>query len=500
MNLKKYWILTSLATFILLPVWLNGSLLLLGMTTAANPLLLPLGILPFLALIYAIYRFGKKATLPDTFLSRYGPLIAPILFILVAWLLMAFLNGGDFTKSSYVNFGLVIFLPSFVFLFIAALSGSLWVLPVSSVASCLFFMACFAVGTWRGKRFATRGSNKALHALALVLILAFAAAVQRHVQYQHVLPADHMGLRNDASQDDTDTYTLSRDYAPFSGRTRLVSPKTPPSLQIDQDYPRLDGAVALIPIYAAAANAIYQENKEQGNEARKKAVGFSETSPAAYKALLDGQADIIFALAPSEEQVKEAAKKGITYTSTPIGREAFVFLVNEKNPVTNLSVKQVRDIYSGKIDNWQKVGGAPGKILAFQRNEGSGSQTAMQRYVMRGASMRRPLEIEYHESMGGIVRRIADYRNLDHAIGYSFRYYATVMYSTPGIRLLSIDNVAPTVENIRNGTYPFTGDIHMVTARPLSENARKLHDWFLSEEGQQLIEEVGYVPLKGDSR
>ena len=493
MNLKKYWILTSLAAFILLPVLLNGSLLLLGMIISASFWLLPLAILPVLVVTYAIYRFGKKATLPDTFLSRYGPLIAPILFILVAWLLMAFLNGGDFTKASYVNFGLVIFLPSFVVLFFGAFSGTLWLVPVLSIASHLFFMACFAVGTWRGKRFATLENRKALHALALILILASAAAVQRHVQYQYVLPADRTELRDDS-------YTLRRNYAPFTEGTRLVSPKTPPSLRIDRDYPKLDGAVALIPIYAAAANALYQKNKEQSDDARKKAVGLSETSPAAYKALLDGHADIIFALAPSEEQVKEAAEKGITYTLTPIGREAFVFLVNEKNPVTNLSIEQVRNIYSGRINNWQEVGGAPGKILAFQRNEGSGSQTAMQRFVMRGASMRKPLETEYHGSMGGIIRRIADYRNLDHAIGYSFRYYATVMYATSGIRLLAIDNVAPTVENIRNGTYPFTGDIHMVTARPLSENARKLHDWFLSDEGQQLIEEAGYVPLKSDSR
>ncbi|MCL2658625.1 MAG: hypothetical protein FWD62_14670 [Betaproteobacteria bacterium] len=99
-----------------------------------------------------------------------------------------------------------------------------------------------------------------------------------------------------------------------------------------------------------------------------------------------------------------------------------------------------------------------------------------------------------------IIRKVADYRNLDHAIGYSFRFYAMVMYPIPGIRLLSIDNIAPTVENIRNGGYPFTDNIYMVNARPLSENARKLHDWFLSDEGQQLIVEAGYVPLKGDSR
>jgi len=293
------------------------------------------------------------------------------------------------------------------------------------------------------------------------------------------------------------------DYTPFARKTSLISPKTPPSLQIDRDYPKLDGAEALIPIYAAAANAIYRKGKNQydrgGKDPRKKAVRFSEKTPAAYQALINGQADMIFALAPSEEQKKEAAEKGITYTLTPIAREAFVFLVNEQNPVEGLSIGQIRDIYSGKTDNWQEVGGTPGKIMAFQRNKNSGSQTAMLRNVMHETPMRNPLEIEYYSGMGELLYAIANYRNLGKAIGYSFRYYATVMNSVPGIRLLAVDGVAPTVENIRNGSYPFTEDFYIVTTRPLSKNASKLRDWFLSDEGQQFIAQVGYVPIRGNS-
>jgi len=454
--------------------------------------------------------------LPDSFLSRYGPFIAPIIFTLAVWLLITSVNGGNFQKG-IINFGLIVFLPSFVSFFLGLLSGDFLFVLISSIIAYLFFIVCFAVGTWRGKRFRTLENKKALYALALILVLASITTVQSYVQYHSVLRPDPKypelrdvrddiyGLNPDLgySEQQDDSYVLRRKYAPFSEETRLVSPKKPPLLQIDRDYPKLDGAVALIPIYAAAANAIYKENKKQGNEAdgtfRENAVGFSETTPAAYKALINGQADIIFAAAPSEGQIKEAAEKGITYTLTPIGREAFVFIVNEQNPVTNLSIEQIRGIYSGKINDWQEVGGASGKILAFQRNEGSGSQTAMLRYVMAGTPMRKPLEAEYHRGMGGIIREVANYRNLDHAIGYSFRFYATTMYSVPGIRLIAINNIEPTVENIRNSAYPFTGDIYMVTARPLSENAKKLHDWFLSDEGQQLIEDVGYVSLKRGS-
>ncbi|MCL2658624.1 MAG: substrate-binding domain-containing protein [Betaproteobacteria bacterium] len=360
----------------------------------ANPWVLPLGIFPLLVLGHVIYKFGKDTVLPDTFLSRYGPFLAPILCTLVVWLFMASVNGGDFSKHSYGNFGLLVFLPSFAFYF-WAISRTYWFLPALTIAGSLFFIVCFAVGTWRSKRLATRENKKGLYALGLILILASVATVQGYTQYRSVLHPDP-----NYPEPSNDAYSLRRDYGPFDGNSKLVSPKKPPSLQIDQDYPKLDGAVALIPIYAAAAKAIYRVGEAQDSEnLRKKAVGFSETTPAAYKALLDGRAEIIFTLAPSDEQVKEAAEKGVAYTLTPIAREAFVLLVNEQNPVTNLSAAQIRDIYSGKIKDWREVGGAPGKIMAFQRNAGSGSQTAMLR-VMDGTSMREPLKAEYHESMG----------------------------------------------------------------------------------------------------
>ena len=98
--------------------------------------------------------------------------------------------------------------------------------------------------------------------------------------------------------------------------------------------------------------------------------------------------------------------------------------------------------------------------------------------------------------MGGIVSQVAEFRNSTAAIGYSFRWYATVMNGNPGIKLLAIDGVEPTVDNIRNGSYPFTIDVYAVTARTTNPNAAKIVDWITSDEGQKLIEKVGYVGLK----
>jgi len=477
---RKYWILTILAMVIALPVALTFIFAL----TAGGGIFSLFGVLLFLLLIYLIYRVGKGTALPDTFLLRYAPLIAPILVTLVAWLVMASVNGGNFTSlEKPINFGLFIFLPFFALLFF---DEPYWLLPVAAIGAYLLFIGCFALGTWRSQRLRTTGNKPAPYALALILALAAAATAQGYVQYHGVLHPDrnHPELKESSSWADD----------------KLISPATPPSLQIDGDYPRLDGAEALIPVYAAAAKAIYRKSEAQGidfeeNTPRYQAVKHSQSTPEAYRGLLSGKVDMIFAAAPSEEQKQDAAANGMSYTLTPIGKEAFVFLVNEHNPVTSLSVEQLHDIYSGKINDWKEVGGGTEKIMAFQRNEGSGSQTAMLRNVMRGTPMRKPLEAEYVSGMDGLLRGVASYRNYGNAIGYSFRYYATIMNAVPGIRLLAVNGIAPTVENIRNGSYPFTEDFYIVTIHPLSGNAAKLRDWFVGDEGQRFIEEVGYVPL-----
>ena len=96
--------------------------------------------------------------------------------------------------------------------------------------------------------------------------------------------------------------------------------------------------------------------------------------------------------------------------------------------------------------------------------------------------------------MGGIIERVADYRNKSGSIGFSFRYYVEGIIKNPDIKLIAIDGVAPTVENIRSGLYPIVTPVYAVTyeGNP-NPNVDRLVDWVLSEEGQAIIEETGYV-------
>lgn len=172
-----------------------------------------------------------------------------------------------------------------------------------------------------------------------------------------------------------------------------------------------------------------------------------------------------------------------------------MFIANQNNPVQSLSEEQIRAIFSGKITRWNEVGGADKAIQPWQRPEDSGSQTVMLAKVMRGEPMLPPKETEFASAMEGVIHEVAEYQNTRGAIGYTFRYYATQMNSNKNIKLLSINGIAPTVENIRNGSYPYTVDVYMVTREHASTETQKLVAWFLSPQGQRLVQDVGYVPL-----
>ncbi|MGL4941708.1 MAG: PstS family phosphate ABC transporter substrate-binding protein [Thermoguttaceae bacterium] len=285
--------------------------------------------------------------------------------------------------------------------------------------------------------------------------------------------------------DETNLYS----YHPFSRNNKLVVIKDA-TLAIEENHPRLHSPIALYPIAAAAVQAIYLGVNE--NEAQSLVKG--GTSPQAFDSLISGGSDAIIALRPSDKQLQAAAAAGKTLTITPIGREAFVFFVNTRNPVSSLTAEQIRRIYSKEVTVWDEVGGTHNKIVPFQRPEGSGSQTAMQRF-MGTTPLATPLKEEYQRLMGGIVNRVADYRNYPHAIGYSFRYYVTTMFANANIKLLTVDGVEPTEETIRNGDYPLVSELCFITAGSDNPHLDALRAWFLSPQGQQLVADVGYVSL-----
>ncbi len=278
-------------------------------------------------------------------------------------------------------------------------------------------------------------------------------------------------------------------YKPFAEGNLLECMKGEATLKIDHDYPRLDGATAAYPVYGAMVQAIYIGLDES---TVREYVACTKTDKA-YQRLIDGEIDIFFGAQPSKQQMQVAQEKGLEFELIPIAREAFVFFVNTDNPIESLTLTQIQDIYLKRITNWRELGGADEKIMPFQRPENSGSQTIMLANVMSGSTLPAPFHEEYATGMGGVINKVAEYRNYSSAIGYSFRFYATGMNPNESIKLLAIGGIAPKKENIQSGAYPFTIDVYAVTTGVKNENTKKLLDWILSEQGQMFIEQCGYV-------
>ena len=284
-------------------------------------------------------------------------------------------------------------------------------------------------------------------------------------------------------------------YEPFKANSKVVMLENDSTLKLMENLPKLDGATALYPLYSAFVQAVYPEGYypyyfEKNDE---DLVVCTQTN-GAYQRLISGNADIIFVAGPSKEQLKMAENLGIELIFTPIGYEAFVFFVNSKNPVDNLSINDIHAIYSGTIKNWKDIGGKNAEIKAFQRPENSGSQTALIKYMGEIQLMDPPKE-DVADVMSGIISKVSSYKNYNSAIGYSFLFYATEMVRDNKIKLLSVNGIKPTRENVSNGIYPYTGEFYAVTVKTDNPNIQFFIDWILSEQGQELVAKTGYSPL-----
>lgn len=356
---------------------------------------------------------------------------------------------------------------------IVILNGHIHFLPlVYTVPVCLFVLLVAGIFNWIH-------TKKKRRCLMSVLGVAIVIALIPPIQHYYKLSIPTVDAEIDVSA-----------YQPFTQGNQVVKADEKASLQLTEPLPRLDGATAMYPLYAAFVEATYPEGDYQPYNSR---VQVSRT-PEAYQNLIAGNVDLIFVAAPSASQEWQAEKEGLTFDMTPIGREAFVFFVHHKNSVDNVTLEQVKKIYAGEITNWRDVGGDDEAIRAFQRPADSGSQTALEKLMGNMPIMKAPSE-NIASGMGGIIHEVSQYRNYKNAMGYTFRYYSTEMVQNKKIKLLSIDGVAPTKENIRNGTYPLVSEFYAVTAGTENENVQKLIDWILTDEGQALVEKVGYVPV-----
>ncbi len=469
--------------------------------------------IPFVASLLAV---GSVILAGGMQLARILPfiVIALCIFGLVYWL-------RESLETSVVMFVLGWFCVSAIVTIVCALLGNgsmagsamyavLWVtFPVFipavllsfygelslSVMFCLWSVLCLMIAMilFLKKR------NRLLVRMGLCIVLALSVGVG--VIYYNRAEKRYAGhgfaYMNGFSSTDLTDYTV------YAKDSKLASLAHDASVTIDMDYPVMDGAEACYPLYAAVAKAMYANIEQIEQDAlhsdnqytNGKYVSFTNSVRGFDRLVYEKDVDLFFGAKPSPDQLKTAAMEGIELEVIPIGKEGFVFFTQDDNEVSSLTREQLKEIYHGNITNWQEVGGKNQKIVAFQRPENSGSQTMME-YFMGDVSLKKPLAYERVSAMGGVVHEVAQYVNERGAIGYTFRYFLEGLNQEKGVKILGVDGVMPTVENIRNGSYPLVVNVYVIYRKDTENpNVGKVVDFLLSEEGQSLIEKTGYAPL-----
>ncbi|MFY4774147.1 PstS family phosphate ABC transporter substrate-binding protein [Metabacillus sp. RGM 3146] len=409
----------------------------------------------------------------------------PLAYTALLWAVCMMVSFGYVGHMSWVVYSFLHFpfIPAF---FISNIEGEsrifLWA-PLSFELA--FFVPVMVKILFQKKGFLIPRKNSIIVLSIILLAFASGGAVQWQ-RSKSVLPSYGFAYGGGYSSTDLRLYEVSN---PDNKLPKLKN-RSDFTINNPKQMPVLDGAEAAFPVYSAFANAVYENIKDVSKQ--KDIVSFSNTIYA-YERLLSEDVDIYFGAEPSVKQREMAKKAGKELVMTPIGKEAFVFFVNQHNPIDSLSVSDIKGIYSGGIKNWAQLGGKSDRIVAFQRPEDSGSQTLLEK-IMADQPIIKPMKEEVPAGMGGIIEQVADYRNFENAIGFSFRFFATGMRDSSNIKLLAINGVKPDPENISSRSYPFTASLYAIT---LKSNKNKtitpFLNWMKGPQGQKLVEDVGYI-------
>ena len=276
-------------------------------------------------------------------------------------------------------------------------------------------------------------------------------------------------------------------------------------------YPRLDGSTVMVPM------AVEFARQHLGlSEADLGSFVTFSTTHNAYLNLIQSSSggssvlvtknewmdisrpvDLMLGTEPSDEEIALAESLGVTLVKKPVCYDAFVFITHVSNPVESLTLDEIRAIYRGEITNWQELGGNDAAIEAYQRDQNSGSQTAMENLVMQGETIlsSQTVGIYFVGEMSALVSKIGGYSSTENGIGYTYKYYIDELYRDEAVKVLAIDGVYPDDESIRSGDYPLATQYYGVIREGDEEEAGGLFlDWILSEEGQRCVAQAGYIP------
>ncbi len=258
----------------------------------------------------------------------------------------------------------------------------------------------------------------------------------------------------------------------------------------EKEWPVIDGSAAFLPYYTAAAARLLDVSEEAASRYVR-----CSTTDFAYTDLIYGKADLAFCFLPPEDIARLASREGVTLACYPVLNEAFVFYVSPDNPVESLTLEQLRGIYAGTVVNWSEVGGNDETILPFQLTEGNSGQEALTRFVIPKGELAEAPQVLQPGSMGEEADVTAVFDGSKGALGYGYLHAVQIRNEKTPYKLLKIEGIEPSEENIQSGAYPLISQACAVIRGGEEEtSAGQFAQWCAWPLGQALAKEKGYVP------
>lgn len=216
-------------------------------------------------------------------------------------------------------------------------------------------------------------------------------------------------------------------------------------------------------------------------------------------AMINGQVDLANASrAMKEEELEEARANGIEPLEHAVAGDAIAVVVHPSNPVDNLTLQQISDIYTGKFTNWQQVGGENRPIVLLSRESNSGTYVYFLEEVIRMGEKSDLLFSPDTLLMPSSEGISAEVRQNPNAIGYDGLGYVTHDQKMVGVARAAGDPfVLPSVATVNDGTYPIARELFMYTAGEPQGSIKAYLDYILGE-GQSIVPTLGFVPLQTD--
>jgi phosphate transport system substrate-binding protein len=210
-------------------------------------------------------------------------------------------------------------------------------------------------------------------------------------------------------------------------------------------------------------------------------------------ALINGTTDICSSSRPiKKDEVAQLEQKfGYKGLEIRVAMDGLAIYVHKSNPVKQLTMAQIKDIFTGKVTNWKDVGGKDAKILLYSRENNSGTYEFFKEHVLNKQDFAATAQ-----HMAGTAALINAISKDPNGIGFGGSAYAKNVKAVPVAKDAGSKAITPNVASIHSGEYPISRFLYFYLNRKPEGNVKKFIDWVISPAGQKVVTEVGYYPIK----